>query len=351
MISLVDETSANFLVHRYLGSMNTDYVLRLLHTYKTNSRGRLYLFSYDFMNDNYRDCTLISYHLAKCACDRCGNRQNRTITFLQDGILHNLCITCLPKMNYPIKFGQHEHLISQNLMENNYSDDLERIFSNWDTEFYYFGYRVRNVLQKGIEYFYLDMKDRYGLTYGINESEPKVFSQARSLYLYNYFTLLKSLNKKQDREFFLEIINKNFSQEELKDFITLGNTSQNLVEQSQNNADLVGDHNISVEHNKNKMTHNKRSRISDIRSKPCASLKKGETCRNARVKLMKVRKDNRGFFKGNYNNLYLLFYGRHLLLWNTNSSVKDGNYSCTFKVVRNTPQGYTFVNHCRLKKI
>lgn len=73
---------------------------------------------------------------------------------------------------------------------------------------------------------------------------------------------------------------------------------------------------------------------------------------NAKVKLLHVPKDHRGFFKGSYKHLYAIYYGPHELLWNTNKAVEDGNYVCSFIVQRSAhSKGYMFVNNCRLKKI
>ncbi len=78
----------------------------------------------------------------------------------------------------------------------------------------------------------------------------------------------------------------------------------------------------------------------------------GQTYKNAKIKLQKIKKDKRGFFKGHYKHLYAIYYGNHSLLWNTNKDVEDGKYICTFTVQRSAlTWGYMFINNCRLKKI
>ena len=92
--------------------------------------------------------------------------------------------------------------------------------------------------------------------------------------------------------------------------------------------------------------------ITSIKSKSDNCLMVGQTYKNAKIKLQKIKKDKRGFFKGNYKHLYAIYYGNHSLLWNTNKDVEDGKYICTFTVQRSAlTWGYMFINNCRLKKI
>ena len=92
--------------------------------------------------------------------------------------------------------------------------------------------------------------------------------------------------------------------------------------------------------------------ITAIKSKSDNCLMVGQTYKNAKVKLQKIKKDKRGFFKGHYKHLYAIYYGSHALLWNTNKDVDDGKYICTFTVQRSAlTWGYMFINNCRLKKI
>ena len=400
MISLIQEDDIKYLTMTYLSNTDVNYILRIL---KVISCGgcRYYLFSFDYMNDKNKDCSLISYKDGGGACTCCNHNTHGALLYLINGDLVTLCFDCLQRKHFHFSPELKTSLVASSLAKHNHTDLLDKIFSHWDTEHKYYGYKVRNISKSGDTYYYLDFMDKYSL-HSIN---PKVhfdvtFNQAKHLYLYNYLFLLSYLNSDTTKKTYYDNLISNFSPEELKEakerlilagltetksqtqkesnFSQDSPTSQkesqipkessfsqdsptSLKEESQlpKKSSFSQDSHTSPKESsfsQDSSAHPKESKaskeITAIKSKSDNCLMVGQTYKNAKVKLQKIKKDKRGFFKGHYKHLYAIYYGSHALLWNTNKDVDDGKYICTFTVQRSAlTWGYMFINNCRLKKI
>ena len=376
MISLVQEDDIKYLTMTYLSNTDVNYILRII---KVISCGgcRYYLFSFDYMNDKNKDCSLISYKNGGGACTCCNHNTHGALLYLINGDLVTLCFDCLQRKHFHFSPELKTSLVASSLAKYNHADLLNKIFSHWDTEHKYYGYKVRNISKSGNTYYYLDFMDKYSL-HSIN---PKVhfdvtFNQAKHLYLYNYLFLLSYLNSDTTKKTYYDNLVSNFSPEELKeakerlllaglgetkshasqDFSTSQKESSFSQEQRQSSRaeGELGAQRPSclTEGTKRRRESSNSQEITAIKSKSDNCLMIGQTYKNAKVKLQKIKKDKRGFFKGHYKHLYAIYYGNHSLLWNTNKDVEDGKYICTFTVQRSAlTWGYMFINNCRLKKI
>lgn len=376
MISLVQEDDIKYLTMTYLSNTDVNYILRIL---KVISCGgcRYYLFSFDYMNDKNKDCSLISYKNGGGACTCCNHNTHGALLYLINGDLVTLCFDCLQRKHFYFSPELKTSLVASSLAKYNHADLLNKIFSHWDTEHKYYGYKVRNISKSGNTYYYLDFMDKYSL-HSIN---PKVhfdvtFNQAKHLYLYNYLFLLSYLNSDTTKKTYYDNLISNFSPEELKEakerllLAGLGETkshdsqdfstsqkessfSQEQRQPSRAEGELGAQRpSCLTEGAKRRRESSNSQEITSIKSKSDNCLMVGQTYKNAKVKLQKIKKDKRGFFKGNYKHLYAIYYGNHSLLWNTNKDVEDGKYICTFTVQRSAlTWGYMFINNCRLKKI
>lgn len=382
MISLVQEDDIKYLTMTYLSNTDVNYILRIL---KVISCGgcRYYLFSFDYMNDNNKDCSLISYKNGGGACTCCNHNTHGALLYLINGDLVTLCFDCLQRKHFHFSPELKTSLVASSLAKYNHADLLNKIFSHWDTEHKYYGYKVRNISKSGNTYYYLDFMDKYSL-HSIN---PKVhfdvtFNQAKHLYLYNYLFLLSYLNSDTTKKTYYDNLISNFIPEELKeakerlllagldetkshasqDSSTSSKESQTQKEssfsqeqrQSSRAEGALGAQRPSclTEGAKRRRESSNSQEITAIKSKSDNCLMVGQTYKNAKIKLQKIKKDKRGFFKGHYKHLYAIYYGNHSLLWNTNKDVEDGKYICTFTVQRSAlTWGYMFINNCRLKKI
>lgn len=375
MISLVQEDDIKYLTMTYLSNTDVNYILRIL---KVISCGgcRYYLFSFDYMNDKNKDCSLISYKNGGGACTCCNHNTHGALLYLINGDLVTLCFDCLQRKHFHFSPELKTSLVASSLAKYNHADLLNKIFSHWDTEHKYYGYKVRNISKSGNTYYYLDFMDKYSL-HSIN---PKVhfdvtFNQAKHLYLYNYLFLLSYLNSDTTKKTYYDNLISNFSQEELKEAkerLLLAGLDETKSHASQDSSTPPKESSFSQDFptlsnessfSQGSSTHSKKSHISQkessnsqeitaIKSKSDNCLMVGQTYKNAKIKLQKIKKDKRGFFKGHYKHLYAIYYGNHSLLWNTNKDVEDGKYICTFTVQRSAlTWGYMFINNCRLKKI
>lgn len=382
MISLVQEDDIKYLTMTYLSNTDVNYILRIL---KVISCGgcRYYLFSFDYMNDKNKDCSLISYKNGGGACTCCNHNTHGALLYLINGDLVTLCFDCLQRKHFHFRPELKTSLVASSLAKYNHADLLNKIFSHWDTEHKYYGYKVRNISKSGNTYYYLDFMDKYSL-HSIN---PKVhfdvtFNQAKHLYLYNYLFLLSYLNSDTTKKTYYDNLISNFSPEELKEakerllLAGLGETKSHVSQDSSTSSresQIQKESNFSQEQlqssraegelgaqrpscltegAKRRRESSNSQEITSIKSKSDNCLMVGQTYKNAKVKLQKIKKDKRGFFKGHYKHLYAIYYGNHSLLWNTNKDVEDGKYICTFTVQRSAfTWGYMFINNCRLKKI
>lgn len=376
MISLVQEDDIKYLTMTYLSNTDVNYILRIL---KVISCGgcRYYLFSFDYMNDKNKDCSLISYRNGGGACTCCNHNTHGALLYLINGDLVTLCFDCLQRKHFHFSPELKTSLVASSLAKYNHADLLNKIFSHWDTEHKYYGYKVRNISKNGNTYYYLDFMDKYSL-HSIN---PKVhfdvtFNQAKHLYLYNYLFLLSYLNSDTTKKTYYDNLISNFSQEELKEAkerLLLAGLDETKSHASQDSSISPKESSFSQEQRqpsraegelgaqrpscltegaKRRRESSNNQEITAIKSKSDNCLMVGQTYKNAKIKLQKIKKDKRGFFKGNYKHLYAIYYGNHSLLWNTNKDVEDGKYICTFTVQRSAlTWGYMFINNCRLKKI
>lgn len=382
MISLVQEDDIKYLTMTYLSNTDVNYILRIL---KVISCGgcRYYLFSFDYMNDKNKDCSLISYKNGGGACTCCNHNTHGALLYLINGDLVTLCFDCLQRKHFHFSPELKTSLVASSLAKYNHADLLNKIFSHWDTEHKYYGYKVRNISKSGNTYYYLDFMDKYSL-HSIN---PKVhfdvtFNQAKHLYLYNYLFLLSYLNSDTTKKTYYDNLISNFSPEELKEAkerLLLAGLDETKSHASQDSSTFLKESQTQKESSfsqeqrqpsqaegelgaqrpscltggaKRRRESSNNQEITAIKSKSDNCLMVGQTYKNAKVKLQKIKKDKRGFFKGNYKHLYAIYYGNHSLLWNTNKDVEDGKYICTFTVQRSAlTWGYMFINNCRLKKI
>lgn len=376
MISLVQEDDIKYLTMTYLSNTDVNYILRIL---KVISCGgcRYYLFSFDYMNDKNKDCSLISYRNGGGACTCCNHNTHGALLYLINGDLVTLCFDCLQRKHFYFSPELKTSLVASSLAKYNHADLLNKIFSHWDTEHKYYGYKVRNISKNGNTYYYLDFMDKYSL-HSIN---PKVhfdvtFNQAKHLYLYNYLFLLSYLNSDTTKKTYYDNLISNFNQEELKEAkerLLLAGLGETKSHASQDSSPPLKETSLSqdqrqpsraegelgaqrpsclTEGAKRRRESSNSQEITSIKSKSDNCLMVGQTYKNAKVKLQKIKKDKRGFFKGHYKHLYAIYYGNHSLLWNTNKDVEDGKYICTFTVQRSAfTWGYMFINNCRLKKI
>lgn len=376
MISLVQEDDIKYLTMTYLSNTDVNYILRIL---KVISCGgcRYYLFSFDYMNDKNKDCSLISYKNGGGACTCCNHNTHGALLYLINGDLVTLCFDCLQRKHFHFSPELKTSLVASSLAKYNHADLLNKIFSHWDTEHKYYGYKVRNISKSGDIYYYLDFMDKYSL----NSINPKVhfdvtFNQAKHLYLYNYLFLLSYLNSDTTKKTYYDNLISNFSQEELKEAkerLLLAGLGETKSHASQDSSTPPKESSFSQEQQqpsraegelgaqrpscltegaKRRRESSNSQEITSIKSKSDNCLMVGQTYKNAKIKLQKIKKDKRGFFKGHYKHLYAIYYGNHSLLWNTNKDVEDGKYICTFTVQRSAlTWGYMFINNCRLKKI
>ena len=376
MISLVQEDDIKYLTMTYLSNTDVNYILRILKV--INCGGcRYYLFSFDYMNDKNKNCSLISYKNGGGACTCCNHNTHGALIYLINGDLVTLCFDCLQRKHFHFRPELKTSLVASSLAKYNHADLLNKIFSHWDTEHKYYGYKVRNISKSGNTYYYLDFMDKYSL-HSIN---PKVhfdvtFNQAKHLYLYNYLFLLSYLNSDTTKKTYYDNLISNFNQEELKEAkerLLLAGLGETKSHASQDSSPPLKETSLSqdqrqpsraegelgaqrpsclTEGAKRRRESSNSQEITSIKSKSDNCLMVGQTYKNAKVKLQKIKKDKRGFFKGHYKHLYAIYYGNHSLLWNTNKDVEDGKYICTFTVQRSAfTWGYMFINNCRLKKI
>lgn len=371
MIAILKEEDIDLIVKSYMYSDNTNYILRLIKVFSKESE-RYCLFSFDYMSDQTKNYSLISYKDRKCTCTCCKHSVQGSMLYLLEDNLITICFDCLQRKHFSFSPDVNISFVAKLLAKHNHVEILTKIFSNWDTEHSYYGYRVRNVSKSEEVFYYLDIQDRYSL-HSINKNKPfnVTFNNARLLFLYNYYLLMKLLKQVSDEEICYKVLSKNFSQEELQEaklalakldqsekieITTQPSLSQEQRQQRQplRAAGELGAKRPSclTEGAKRRRESSNSQEITSIKSKTDNVLEVGKTYKNAKVKLLHVPKDRRGFFKGSYKHLYAIYYGPHALLWNTNKAVEDGNYVCSFIVQRSAhSKGYMFVNNCRLKKI
>lgn len=371
MIAILKEEDIDLIVKSYMYSDNTNYILRLIKVFSKESE-RYCLFSFDYMSDQTKNYSLISYKDRKCTCTCCKHSVQGSMLYLLEDNLITICFDCLQRKHFSFSPDVNISFVAKLLAKHNHVEILTKIFSNWDTEHSYYGYRVRNVSKSEEVFYYLDIQDRYSL-HSINKNKPfdVTFNNARLLFLYNYYLLMKLLKQVSDEEICYKVLSKNFSQEELQEVklalakldqsekieITTQpsfNQEQRQQRQQSRAAGELGAKrpNCLTEGAKHRRESSNSQEITSIKSKTDNVLEVGKTYKNAKVKLLHVPKDHRGFFKGSYKHLYAIYYGPHALLWNTNKAVEDGNYVCSFIVQRSAhSKGYMFVNNCRLKKI
>ena len=371
MISLVQESDIKYLTMTYLSNANVNYILRILKVIKSKGN-RYYLFSFDYMSDKTKNYSLISYKDKKCTCTCCKHSVQGSMLYLLEDDLITICFDCLQRKHFSFSPDVNISFVAKLLAKHNHAKMLDKIFSSWDTEHNYYGYRVRNVSGNEEVFYYLDTQDRYSL-HSIDKNKPfnVTFNNARLLFLYNYYFLMKLLKQVSDKEICYKVLSKNFSQEELQEVkLALAKLDQSekieittqpsfSQEQRQQRQPLRAAGELGAkrpscltEGAKRRRESNNSQEITSIKSKTDNVLEVGKTYKNAKVKLLHVPKDHRGFFKGSYKHLYAIYYGPHALLWNTNKAVEDGNYVCSFIVQRSAhSKGYMFVNNCRLKKI
>lgn len=376
MIAILKEEDIDLIVKSYMYSDNTNYILRLIKVFSKESE-RYCLFSFDYMSDQAKNYSLISYKDKKCTCTCCNHSVQDSMLYLLEDNLITICFDCLQRKHFSFSPDVNISFVAKLLAKHNHVEILTKIFSSWDTEHSYYGYRVRNVSGNEEVFYYLDTQDRYSL-HNIDKNRPfnVTFNNARLLFLYNYYFLMKLLKQVSDKEICYKVLSKNFSQEELQEAkLTLASFSQATVvgktndtgkasesfsqEQRQQRQPLRAAGELGAkrpscltEGAKRRRESNNNQEITSIKSKTDNVLEVGKTYKNAKVKLLHVPKDHRGFFKGSYKHLYAIYYGPHALLWNTNKAVEDGNYVCSFIVQRSAhSKGYMFVNNCRLKKI
>lgn len=371
MIAILKEEDIDLIVKSYMYSDNTNYILRLIKVFSKESE-RYCLFSFDYMSDQAKNYSLISYKDKKCTCTCCNHSVQDSMLYLLEDNLITICFDCLQRKHFNFSPDVNISFVAKLLAKHNHVEILTKIFSNWDTEHSYYGYRVRNVSKSEEVFYYLDTQDRYSL-HSIDKNRPfnVTFNNARLLFLYNYYFLMKLLKQVSDKEICYKVLSKNFSQEELQEVklalakldqsekieITTQpsfNQEQRQQRQPSRAAGELGAKrpNCLTEGAKHRRESSNSQEITSIKSKTDNVLEVGKTYKNAKVKLLHVPKDHRGFFKGSYKHLYAIYYGPHALLWNTNKAVEDGNYVCSFIVQRSAhSKGYMFVNNCRLKKI
>lgn len=371
MIAILKEEDIDLIVKSYMYSDNTNYILRLIKVFSKESE-RYCLFSFDYMSDQTKNYSLISYKDRKCTCTCCKHSVQGSMLYLLEDNLITICFDCLQRKHFSFSPDVNISFVAKLLAKHNHVEILTKIFSNWDTEHSYYGYRVRNVSKSEEVFYYLDIQDRYSL-HSINKNKPfnVTFNNARLLFLYNYYLLMKLLKQVSDEEICYKVLSKNFSQEELQEVkLALAKLDQSEKieittqpsfnqEQRQQRQPLRAAGELGAkrpscltEGAKRRRESNNSQEITSIKSKTDNVLEVGKTYKNAKVKLLHVPKDHRGFFKGSYKHLYAIYYGPHALLWNTNKAVEDGNYVCSFIVQRSAhSKGYMFVNNCRLKKI
>lgn len=371
MIAILKEEDIDLIVKSYMYSDNTNYILRLIKVFSKESE-RYCLFSFDYMSDQAKNYSLISYKDKKCTCTCCNHSVQDSMLYLLEDNLITICFDCLQRKHFSFSPDVNISFVAKLLAKHNHVEILTKIFSSWDTEHSYYGYRVRNVSGNEEVFYYLDTQDRYSL-HNIDKNRPfnVTFNNARLLFLYNYYFLMKLLKQVSDKEICYKVLSKNFSQEELQEVklalakldqsekieITTQpsfNQEQRQQRQPSRAAGELGAKrpNCLTEGAKHQRESSNSQEITSIKSKTDNVLEVGKTYKNAKVKLLHVPKDHRGFFKGSYKHLYAIYYGPHALLWNTNKAVEDGNYVCSFIVQRSAhSKGYMFVNNCRLKKI
>ena len=217
MISLVQESDIKYLTMTYLSNANVNYILRILKVIKSKGN-RYYLFSFDYMSDKTKNYSLISYKDKKCTCTCCKHSVQGSMLYLLEDDLITICFDCLQRKHFSFSPDVNISFVAKLLAKHNHAKMLDKIFSSWDTEHNYYGYRVRNVSGNEEVFYYLDTQDRYSL-HNIDKNRPfnVTFNNARLLFLYNYYFLMKLLKQVSDKEICYKVLSKNFSQEELQE--------------------------------------------------------------------------------------------------------------------------------------
>ena len=217
MISLVQESDIKYLTMTYLSNANVNYILRILKVIKSKGN-RYYLFSFDYMSDQAKNYSLISYKDKKCTCTCCKHSVQGSMLYLLEDDLITICFDCLQRKHFSFSPDVNISFVAKLLAKHNHAKMLDKIFSSWDTEHNYYGYRVRNVSGNEEVFYYLDTQDRYSL-HSIDKNKPfnVTFNNARLLFLYNYYFLMKLLKQVSDKEICYKVLSKNFSQEELQE--------------------------------------------------------------------------------------------------------------------------------------
>ena len=87
MIAILKEEDIDLIVKSYMYSDNTNYILRLIKVFSKESE-RYCLFSFDYMSDQAKNYSLISYKDKKCTCTCCNHSvQDSMLYLLEDNLI------------------------------------------------------------------------------------------------------------------------------------------------------------------------------------------------------------------------------------------------------------------------
>lgn len=380
MIVLIEDMHAKRIIKKYLCDVMNDFILRLLGIYSFNTgegKKYFYLLSFDYVKDN-KDLSLITLQLNDskntCKCDLCHKQVNKVFVFKDcynlwsDDVFTNVCSRCITKKSgfkdnddNKTEFFINEIkrvMLTQELVKFNNSELLCTIMENTDKEdnIMYQGYTIRETNIRGKKYYFLNISDVYIINPLTSETKeigiklekdsPRMthVNNEQDLYLVNYFYLLRSLNTEAEQM-------QCFSN--LLQYYTISEMISGLMRVTKLLDDLTTYLKIeesSIMGNRKELNNGDMS----VKKKMCLLGNVGDHYTNAKVKLVKIKKNNKDFFKGRYKNLYRLYFGYYQLLWNTSLDLPDGSYVCSFNVHKHVVtknEVCTVITNCRTKQL
>ena len=416
MIVLIENVYAKSIIKRYLYDNINDFILRVLgiYSFTTVEDKKYYLLSFDYVKDN-RELSFITLQFNDskntCKCDLCHNNVNKVLVFKDryntwsDDVFTNVCSKCITKksgfkisdsQNCRVEFFKNElkrALLIQELVSHNKQDLLDKVLADLDNKniINYHGCNIRKIVIQNRNCYFVGINDVFiintltkqytKIEKGLETSLEKPstnrvhISSEQDMYLINYFHLLRLFGTDFDRIMcfsqllrhyiisdliyslarapaLLEDLNKYLK---INESIIKNNNMRAVTKITQDapfvlNMDSIGCASSVV----SKGNYAVRDDNSQQNKELYLLGNIGDYYKNAKVKLVKIKKNNRDFFKGRYKNLYRLYFGYYRLLWNTDIELTDGNYICNFKIYKHVitkNEVCTIITNCRTKQL
>lgn len=359
VIVLLEKWDAEFIIKRFLSYESTKFTMRILATFTIkdsayeNYLNKFTLLSFDYLGEDNKELSLVTYKrydddfIKKHLCDECHLR--KSVLVFHDNYnglepIHTCyCTECLEQKNTKDTNLFNLSFILNNLITKNNQKILDYVFKDFsDLNNKFYGHTIQRASIGGKHYYYLNINDIFS-TYWFNKSANNFISYQLNdnldLYICNYLIFINYISDTDSKKFFINKLLNIIPSDKIeykKDFIK--DLSVSLLE------DILVD--------KNNEKDFKDITIQRSRYKNGLFGQVGSSYKNANVKLVRIEKDNKDFFKGRYKYLYLLYFGYYNLFWNTNKSIENGNYVCNFKVIKHIiyhDYAYTFISDCKMK--